>query len=290
MPCNRHCLDEIVGTGFFPSEKEIIMTIIFIIIAIPVVLWLGLQVKPRALPPYSATTPQLETVALPAGLPAPVERYYRGSIGDQIPVIETAVLTGSVKLRFNGITFNSRFRFVHDAGKDYRHYIDTTIFGYPLLRVNEHYLDGNSRLELPFGVVENEPKINMAANLGLWAESIWLPSIFITDPRVHWQAIDDNSARLIVPFEDGEDEFIVTFDPQTGLLHEMQAMRYKDAKDEHKVSWHNVALEWKTFHDMLIPYVGSVAWLDEGSPWATFTIEDVVYNVDVSEYVRAFGP
>jgi hypothetical protein len=270
--------------------QKIIMTIIYIIIAIPVILWLGLQIIPRALPPYSATTPQLATVALPELLPVPVKRYYMETIGDQIPIIETAVLTGSVKLRFAGITFNSRFRFIHDAGKDYRHYIDATIFGYPLLRVNEHYLDGNSRLELPFGVVENEPKINMAANLGLWAESIWLPSIFITDPRVRWQAIDENSARLIVPFGDDEDEFVVRFDPQTGLLREMQAMRYKDAKDEHKVSWHNVAVEWKTFHGMLIPYVGSVTWLDEGSPWATFTIEDIVYNVDVSDYVRAFGP
>jgi hypothetical protein len=46
------------------------------------------------------------------------------------------------------------------------------VLGIPAITVNEHYLDGHSRLELPFGTVENEPKIDMAANLGLWAESI----------------------------------------------------------------------------------------------------------------------
>ena len=41
--------------------------------------------------------------------------------------------------------------------------------------VNETYLDGKSRLELPFGVIEDEPKADQAANLGLWGESAWLP-------------------------------------------------------------------------------------------------------------------
>ena len=89
--------------------------------------------------------------------------------------IESAVITGRGRLRFMGITFPARLRFIHDAGQGYRHYIEATIFGLPILKVNERYLDGQARMELPVGVVENEPKINMAANLGLWGESIWLP-------------------------------------------------------------------------------------------------------------------
>ena len=57
-------------------------------------------------------------------------------------------------MRIMGITFPTRFRFTHIAGQSYRHYIETTIFGLPLMKVNEHYLDRVGRLELPFGMEE----------------------------------------------------------------------------------------------------------------------------------------
>ena len=109
-------------------------------------------------------------------------------MGDRLPTIESAVITGRGQLTFGGITFPARLRFTHVAGKDYRHYIETTWFGRPVLRVDEWYLDGRLRMELPFGVVENEPKVDMAANLALWGESVWLPSILAADPLVRGRA------------------------------------------------------------------------------------------------------
>jgi len=38
-----------------------------------------------------------------------------------------------------------------------------------------------------------------------------------------------------------------------------------------------------------LPKVGSVYWLGDSKPWAIFTVEEIVYNVDVEEYVRARG-
>ena len=157
------------------------------------------------------------------------------------------------------------------------------------MKVNESYLDGNSRLELPFGVTEGEPKINQAANLGLWAESIWFPAIFITDPRVHWEAVDDKTATLFVPYEGGEETFVVRFDPQTGLVQIFEAMRYKEAGDEAKSLWINEALDWSEIKGTHIPTQGAVTWFDEGSPWAVFTVEEIEFNVDVDEYIRSKG-
>ena len=34
---------------------------------------------------------------------------------------------------------------------------------------------------------------------------------------------------------------------------------------------------------------GAAIWMDDGKPWAVFHIEDVVYNVDVSDYIRVKG-
>jgi hypothetical protein len=266
-----------------------IIVLIGALVAIFAVGWLGLQVKPKPFPAYPERTPALKTVELPADLPAPVARYYETIIGDQIPIIESAVITGRAKLRLFGLHFPARFRFTHIAGQDYRHYIEATIFGYPVMKVNEYYLDGNARMELPVSVIENEPKVDMAANLGLWGESVWLPSIFITDPRVRWEAIDDTTARLVVPFGEEEDTFTVSFDAQTGLIRMLQAMRYREATDESKIPWRNEPLGWQTFHGIKIPSPASVTWLDEGTPWSVWTIEDVAYNVDVSEYIRARG-
>lgn len=73
--------------------------------------WLGLQIPPKPFPAYPEQTPALTTVDLPADLPAPVARYYKTIIGDRIPVIESAVVTGRGRLRVKGITFPARFRF-----------------------------------------------------------------------------------------------------------------------------------------------------------------------------------
>lgn len=252
--------------------------------------WLGLKVKPKPFRDYPERTPVLKTVPMPQDLPAPVARHYRAIVGDEIPVIESAVLSGRAKLRFMGIPFPGRFRFVHDAGRGYRHYMEATLFGLPILKVNEHYLEGKARLELPFGVIENEPKVDHSANLGLWAESVWLPSILLTDPRVRWEAVDDTTALLVVPSDGGEETFVARFDPTTGLLRILEAMRYKEATDEDKVLWINEMLGWERFHGIQVPVPATVTWLDEGTPWSTWIHDDVVYNVEVSEYIRARGP
>jgi hypothetical protein len=191
-------------------------------------------------------------------------------------------------LQVFGIRFPARFRFTHIAGQDYRHYIEATLFGMPLMKVNESYFDDQTRMELPVGVIENETKVDMATNLALWGESaFWPPSILVADPRVRWEAIDDTSARLVVPFGEKTDTLTVTFDPETGLIRTMEAMRYREATDEAKILWRSEPLDWQSFHGIMIPSSAALSWLDEGTPWSVWTIEDVVYNVDVSEHIRA---
>ena len=253
--------------------------------------WLGLQIKPAPFSPYPEQSPLLKTVPMPDGLPAPVERYYRLVYGDQIPVIETAVIKGRAVISPFGVKLPARFIFIHNAGKNYRHYIETTIYGLPFMRVNESYVDGNSHFELPIGTFDNDPGITQGAVLGLWAEAGWFPSIWITDPRVHWEAVDDNTALLYVPFGQKEENFVVRFDPETGLIATMEAMRFRDAGPQaRKILWITQNAGDKFINGTKISSVGSATWFDQGKPWAVFTLEEVKYNVDVCAYIRQRGP
>ena len=155
--------------------------------------------------------------------------------------------------------------------------------------MNEHYLNWESRLALPFGVVENEPQVNQAANLGLWSETLMFPSVYLTTTGVRWDAIDEKTARLVVPFKEDEDEFIVYFDEDTNLIDRMEAMRWKEAGDAEKTLWQAQALEWGEVQGWQMPVVFAAQWMDEDSPWLIARIEDVVWNVEITKYIQLTG-
>ena len=269
-----------------------LMIVTAILAALVLVGWLGLKIRPKSFLPYPEKTLELKTIPLPAGLPAPVERFYKTVYGDQIPVIESAVMKGRAFISPFGIKLPARFIFVHNAGKDYRHYIEATWFGIPIMKVNEGYVDQKSFFAGPVGdPIVDDASTNQAANLAVWAEAGWFPSIWITDPRVHWEPVDDNTALLYVPFEGIEENFVMRFNSETGLLDSMEAMRYRDTGPQaKKILWITRNVPAKKIEGTQLDTVGTATWLDQGTPWATFTLEEVNYNVNVSEYIRQRGP
>jgi hypothetical protein len=266
---------------------KIILIVLSSLLALVGIAFVGLQVKPASFPALASSQAKLETMPLPAGLPAPVTEFYQKIYGDQIPVIRSAVISGRATLRPVGpISLPARFRFTHVAGQDYRHYIEATIFGLPILKINESYIKSLSRMEMPWGTTENDPRANQGANLAVWAEALWFPSIFLTDPRVHWNAVDDVTATLTVPFEASNETFIARFDPVTHLLSYLESMRFKT---DQKVLWINEARVWGDVGDSMVLKESAVIWMDDGKPWATFEVEEIELNADVSKTIGGTG-
>lgn len=270
---------------------KITLIIVAILVAISFLSWLGLQIKPTAFPPHPEQTPALEMIPLSEGLPVPVDRFYKTVYGEKIPVIETAVIKGRARINPFGVKLPARFTFVHNAGKDYRHYIEATWFGLPIMKVNEGFVDRRSFFESPMGNIYNDASTNQAANLAVWAEAEWFPSIWLTDERVRWESVDDMTALLFVPFEDQEENFVVRFNPETGLIDTMEAMRYRDSGDQaKKILWITRTEPGGNIEVTNLGSIGSATWMDQGKPWATFSLEEINYNVNVSEYIRQRGP
>jgi uncharacterized protein DUF6544 len=194
--------------------------------------------------------------------------------GERVPLITSAVISGRGTMRpFAGISFPARFRFIHEAGRTFRAYFELTVCGLPIMKVDEHYVDGRFRQEgTPAGVEEGEPKLDHSANGRMWAEwATWLPAMLLTDPQVRWMPIDDTTALLVVPFAQAQEHLIARFDPETGKLQYVEMMKYKHADDTTKTLWINAV------------------WFGD-RPWAEFNIEDVTYNVGVDTSLAAKGP
>ena len=80
------------------------------------------------------------------------------------------------------------------------------------------------------------------------------------------------------------------FDPESGMITWFESMRFQGAESKQKILWLNESRGWDTINGQLMLKVGAAIWMNDGKPWAIFTVEDVVYNVDVKTYILAKGP
>ncbi len=270
-----------------------VVTVILAIVGILGVLvsigWLGLRTPPKGFPPHPHKTRDLGTVELPPSLPKAVYRHFAATLGSQVPKIESAVVWGRARFRLPSTRFGLwmpvRFKAYYIPGQDFYRHMEITWFRLPILRGYDSYLKGEGALKLEgvLNVSETGEKTNQSQNLALWAEAVLMPSVLVTDSRIRWEEVDDVTSRLVVPFGEQEESLLVRFDPQTGLMTQMSAQRYRDQEEE-KTPWRIECLDWETFHLLKIPRL-AVTWEDESGPWSFWTVDGVEYNVDVSEKI-----
>ncbi|MDX2141186.1 MAG: DUF6544 family protein [Chloroflexota bacterium] len=267
---------------------RILIAIVGTVAALFGVCWLGLRVPAPAFPSDESAGTATTNIPIPTGLPAPVERFARVVYGDMLPQAQMARVSGHATVTMNGITMPARFRFSYDMARGHYHEIQVTWFALPVMSIHERYLDGHAILDIPIiGRVENDPNTDAASRQGFWAELLaWVPALAIGDPRVRWQAIDDTSARMYVPGADDADAFTLHFDPATGYMTELRAMRYSDSEQRRR--WQPSALKWDDLHGTPTMVRSSIHW-DDDAPWVMWDVEDVVLGANVSARLERFG-
>ncbi len=253
--------------------------------------WAGLQVNATPFPTLpSADAPRL--IPIPPDLPAPVQRFARAVYGDSLPEVQSAMVQGRARLApVGGLPMPTRFRFYYDAVRSsHYHDIQVTWFTLPFMRIHERNLEGHVRLDLAIiGQVNDAPHTNHAGIQGYWAEVLaWVPSIALTDSRLRWEAVDDTTARLYLPGLEDVEAFTVRFDPATGLMTEVETMRYQSEENADRWRWFNRILAWEVVDGQRVPVRSETQWNDS-TPWATWEIENVALNIDVSARLAQFG-
>ncbi len=271
-----------------------IFILIIAIIGIAVVLlglgWLGFQIDSPSFPLHPEKTKDAGTIELPSNLPEPIMRYYKAAAGSHVPVIKSAVVWGKAKLRINGIWMPVRFKAYYLPGQAYLRYLEVTWFGKTILKVSDSYINGEGvmKIEGLLNMNETGEKIDQGQNLAMWGETVFMPSAIIADTRTSWEAVNNETARLVVPYDEQNDSLIFKFDPETDLVSNVSARRYR-GQEEEKTSWMIEFTEWKNFHSVMIPVHYAVIWEDEGSPKSYWTVEGVEYNINIADNLSAGG-
>ena len=255
-----------------------------VLAALAAIAWLGLQSQPRIVAPVTGKSQARGDVRVPANLPAPVLRYLHVALGEHAPRIESAVFWGRAQANF-GVWVPMRFQLYHRLGYDFRREMQITWFGFPVLKALDQYVNGKGMTGL-VGKADTGARIDQGSNMILFAEAPLYPSIFATDPRLRWVAIDDTSAQLFFPFGNEEDSMTVYFDPQTNLITKMTALRYFGASGE-KEPWRADFLSWQQVDGMTIPARSAITWEKQGKPWSYWDITGVTWNVDLSAVLTA---
>ena len=261
----------------------IILAILLIVFGL---FMLGFAVRPRSYRPHTPPGQPGPLVEFRPDLPEPVRRHFAATIGSPAPRIESAVVWGWGRACINGIWFPLRFKAWYRPGADFSRRMQVTWYQRPFLSGQDLYRRGQGLYRLA-NHRETGAQINQNQNLSMWADTVWMPSVFVHSPAIQWLPGETDqtgaqTAILRVPFETGADELRAHFDANTGLMTHLTAMRYNSGSHE-KEPWRVDLLEWKRFGGLLIPSRVAMAWGEPGSPVSYWNVEGVAYNVDVSD-------
>ncbi len=206
------------------------------------------------------------------GLPAPVRRYFRAVLNHGQPMVAAVNVehTGSFNISQTGEQwrpFTSTQRVItRRPGFDW----DARISMMPGLavRVHDAYVAGDGILHATlFGLVSlvnlrGTPEVAQGELMRFFAEAAWYPTALLPSQGVHWEAVDEMSARATLKDGDTALTMLFRFDAD-GLIESVRAeARGRTVGDAViPTPWEGRWSRYEVRDGMRIPVQGEVAWL-----------------------------
>ncbi|MBI5721498.1 MAG: hypothetical protein HZC37_27825 [Burkholderiales bacterium] len=205
-------------------------------------------------------------------LPAPVQRYFRAALTPGQPIVAAATIehTGQFNLgeaQDNWKPFTSHQRIVATRPGFVWNARIAFVPGLAM-RVLDASVAGAGRLHAAVaGLVtvaeaKDTPDLAEGELMRFFAEAAWVPTALLPSQGVHWEAVDEHSARATM--SDGALSVTLTFGfAADGTLESVQAL-----SRGRTVAGRTVPTPWEgrwsnpqTHSGMRVPMTGEVAWL-----------------------------
>jgi hypothetical protein len=259
-------------------------------IAYLVIFRIGFFFKPKVRKPELEPIEPPEMIPLPEDLPSPLRRYLQMSFGDQVPLPATAVAWGLGKPigrkfgRLGPLWMPSYWALYLIPGKEFVYRLTVTWFGRRMLQGGDELRQGYGRFIMNKDRLENA-NINKSEWVMMWMYTILAaPTAILADPNNTWEAVDDQTVRLSVPYRDGERwDFTLLFDSESGQLTGVDTLRVA-SRDGKKTPYQFRLGEYDKLGPGILPGLMQAAWENEN--YIINNLSGVRYNVNIAEVME----
>jgi hypothetical protein len=215
-----------------------------------------------------------------AGVPEPVERYFKHVLKEGQPYISYASIThdglfktgldkGWIKIKGEQYATTEKPGFIWKGS--------TAMF-----TARDMYIADKGRLVVSllslYNIVDAKGEQYNQGELLRWlGESVLYPTNFLPGERLEWSAIDSKSAKLTFNYNGLSLFFIVIFN-EAGEIIQMETKRYMDKTKLE--TWVIKCAGYKEMNNVFVPSTFEVLWrLTIGDyPYAKFKIKTIAYN------------
>lgn len=207
-----------------------------------------------------------------AGLPAPVQRYFRAVLTDGQPIITAATVMQQGRFNLSATAEQWKpFTATQYVATSHAGFVwNAKIMMFPgvPVRVLDAYVAGKGTLRpsilglYPMADMHGAGEIARGEFMRWFSEAIWYPTALLPSQGVIWQAVDDHSATATV--NDGPISLTLLFrfgaDGLILIIH-ADARAQMDGKTVVMTPWECTMSDYRKQDGMLVPFTGTAGYI-----------------------------